>query len=66
MLSTELVKGMLSVELVEAVDDWLRQNGRIDNMLVVGHGYFGKLVVERAKDRMERFAGSEEPIVWCS
>jgi hypothetical protein len=25
-------------------------------------GYFGKLVVERAKDKMENIAGSEGPI----
>jgi hypothetical protein len=59
MLFVELVEGMLSMELAKAVDDWLWRNGKIDNMLEVGLGYFGKLVVERVKDKMENIASSE-------
>jgi hypothetical protein len=58
-------RGMLLVELMESVDHRLWRNGRIDNMPDVGLGYFGKLVVERANDRMENIADSEEPIAWC-
>jgi hypothetical protein len=52
MLSVELAKGKLSVELVEVADDWLWCNGRIDNMVEAGLGCFGMLVVEKVKDRM--------------
>jgi hypothetical protein len=55
---------MLFVVLTEAVGDWLWHNGRIDGMSEVGLGYFGKLVVERAKDMMENIAGSEGTIAW--
>jgi hypothetical protein len=65
MLFVELVEGMLSMELAKAVDDWLWRNGKIDNMLEVGLGYFGKLVVERVKDKMENIASSEGPIIRC-
>jgi hypothetical protein len=58
----ELLEGMSSAELAEAMDDWLWRNGRIDNMSEVGLGYFGKLVVERAKDTMKNIASSEGPI----
>jgi hypothetical protein len=64
-LGVRLAKGMLSVELTEVVNDWLWCNDRIDNMPVVGLGYFGKLVVERAKDRIENIAGSEGAVAWC-
>jgi hypothetical protein len=63
--SVELAEGILTMELAKAVDDWSWRNGRIDNMSKVGLGYFGELVVERAKDRMENIAGSEGPIAWC-
>jgi hypothetical protein len=33
-------------------------------MLEVSLGYFGKLVVERAKDMIENIADSEGPIAW--
>jgi hypothetical protein len=55
---------MLFVVLTAAVGDWLWHNGRIDGMSEVGLGYFGKLVVERAKDMMENIAGSEGAIAW--
>jgi hypothetical protein len=60
-----LAEGMLSVELAKIVDDWLWHNGRIDNMSEVGLGFFGMLVVEKAKDMMENIAGGEGPIAWC-
>jgi hypothetical protein len=47
---------------VKVVDDWLWCSGRIGKMLEVGLRCFGKLVVERAKDRMENIIGSEGPI----
>jgi hypothetical protein len=66
MLSVELTEGMLSMELVKVVDDWFWHNCRIDSMPKVGLGHFCKLVEERAKDRMDNIAGSEEPIAWCA
>jgi hypothetical protein len=66
MLYVELAEGILSVELAKVVDGWLWHNDRIDNMSKVGFGCFGKLVVERANDRMENIIGSEGPIAWYS
>jgi hypothetical protein len=34
-------------------------------MLEVEFGCFGKLVVEKVKDRMENIVGGERPIAWC-
>jgi hypothetical protein len=34
-------------------------------MLGVGLGCFGKLVMERVKDRIENIAGGEGPTTWC-
>jgi hypothetical protein len=65
MFSAEPARGILSMELVKVVNDWLWHNGRIDNMMKVGLGYFGKLVLETTKDTMENIAGSEGPIAWC-
>jgi hypothetical protein len=56
---------MLFVELAKVMDDLLWRSGRIGNMAEVGLSCFGKLVVERAKDRMKNIAGSERPIAWC-
>jgi hypothetical protein len=53
---------MLSVEMARAVDDWLWHSGRL--IVCRRLGYFGKLVVERAKDMIENIADSEGPIVW--
>jgi hypothetical protein len=53
------------VELAKVMDDLLWRSGRIGNMAEVGLSCFGKLVVERAKDRMKNIAGSERPIAWC-
>jgi hypothetical protein len=50
MQYVELAEGMLSMELVKVADGWLWRNGSIDNMPEDGIGYFGKLVVEKAKD----------------
>jgi hypothetical protein len=61
----ELLEDMLFVELVKVVDDWLWRSGRIGNMPEVGHGYFGMLVVETAKDKMKNIVNSDGPIAWC-
>jgi hypothetical protein len=60
-----LTEGTLFVQLTLVEDDWLWHNGRIDSMLEVGFGYFGKLAVERTNDMMENIVGGEEPIAWC-
>jgi hypothetical protein len=39
-------EGILSVELVKIVDDWVWHNGRIDNMPKVGFGWLDKLVLD--------------------
>jgi hypothetical protein len=54
--------GMLFVELAKVEGDWLWHNGRIGSMPGIGFDYFGKVVVEKAKDRMENNAGDGEPI----
>jgi hypothetical protein len=64
MLSVELARGMLYVELVKVVDGWLWRNDRIDNIPVVGLGYFGKLVVTRVKDTMKNTTDTEGSIAW--
>ncbi len=56
---------MLFAELAKVEDDWLWHNGRIGSMSKVSFGCFGKLVVERAKDRIENIAGSEGAVAWC-
>jgi hypothetical protein len=56
---------MLFVELAKVMYDWLWRSGRIGNMLEVGFGYFGKLVVERVNGRMENIAGTEGSNAWC-
>jgi hypothetical protein len=48
-----LVEGMLFVELVKAEGGWLWRIGRIGNKSELGLVCFAKLVVERAKGRME-------------
>jgi hypothetical protein len=53
------------VELAKVERDWLWHNGRIGSMSKIGFDYFGKLVVEKVKDRMENNAGGAEPIAWC-
>jgi hypothetical protein len=61
----KLLEDMLFVELAKVVDDWLWCSGRIGNMLEAGLGCFGKLTVERVKDRMESIVVSEGPTAWC-
>jgi hypothetical protein len=56
-------EGMLSVSLEKVVGDWVWRNGRIDNMLEVGFGWFDKLVVEKVKARMVIAGGGG--IAWC-
>jgi hypothetical protein len=53
---------MLSMELAKVADDWLWRNGMIDNMVEVGLGCFGKLVMERANDRIGNMAGGGGPL----
>jgi hypothetical protein len=53
------------MELVGIVDGWSWRNDRIDNMLGVVLGWFGKLVVKLAKDRMVSTVGGESSIAWC-
>jgi hypothetical protein len=55
---------MLSVELTKVEDDWLWHNGRIGSMIEVVFGCFGKLAVEKVKDRMYSIASGEEPSAW--
>jgi hypothetical protein len=50
-------EGMLSVSLAKVVGDWVWRNGRIDNMLEVGFGWFDKLVLEKVKARMVNTGG---------
>jgi hypothetical protein len=52
MQYVELAEGMLSMERVKVTDGWLWRNGSIGNMPEDGIGYFGKLAVEKAKDRL--------------
>jgi hypothetical protein len=60
-----LAEVTLFVELAKVERDWLWHNGRIGSMSKIGFDYFGKLVVEKVKDRMENNAGGAEPIAWC-
>jgi hypothetical protein len=53
------------VELADAVDGWLRHNGKIDSMPEVVLDWFDRLVVKRAKDKMVSIAGGEGSIAWC-
>jgi hypothetical protein len=61
----ELGEGMLYVELVGAVDVWLWRNGKIGSMSEVVLDWFGRLVVEKAKDKTVSIAGGEGSIAWC-
>jgi hypothetical protein len=40
-------------------------NGKIDSMPEVVADWFGRLVVKKAKDRMESITGGEGFIAWC-
>jgi hypothetical protein len=61
MLFVTLQESMLFGELAEAEDDWLWRNDMTDNRPELGLGCFGRLVVERAKDRMESIGGGGSP-----
>jgi hypothetical protein len=50
---------MLFVEFVKAVGDWLWSNGMIGEVLKVGLGFSGRLVVGRMKDKMKNIARDE-------
>jgi hypothetical protein len=56
---------MLSVEFMEVAGGWLWRNGRTDSMPEVELDLFGKLVVEKAKDKMESIADDGSSIAWC-
>jgi hypothetical protein len=53
------------VELAEVEDDWYWRNGMVGNMLEIGSGYFGMLVLDKAGGRMVSVAGCVEPTAWC-
>jgi hypothetical protein len=53
------------VELADAVDGWLRHNGKIDSMPEVVLDWFDRLVVKRAKDKMVSITSGEGSIAWC-
>jgi hypothetical protein len=65
MWFVELVGGMWSVELMDVVDGWLWHNDKIDSVLEVVLGWFGTLVVKKAKDKMVSTVGGEGSIAWC-
>jgi hypothetical protein len=65
MLFAELARGILFAELAKAVDGWLWHRDKIGNKMELGFDYFGGLVVERAKDRMENIDDEVEPIALC-
>jgi hypothetical protein len=43
----------------------LWHNGKTDSMSEMVLDLFGRLVVKRAKDRMESIVGGESSIAWC-
>jgi hypothetical protein len=57
--------GRLFVRLVEVEDGWGWRSGMIGNMLAIGLGNFGMLVLDNAEGRMGGVAGYVEPIAWC-
>jgi hypothetical protein len=58
------VRGMLFVELVKIEDEWFWHSDMTGNKLEVGLGYFGRIVSEKAKGKMESIDGGEEPTTW--
>jgi hypothetical protein len=50
---------------VGVVDGCSWHNDKIDNMLEVVLGWFGRLVVKKAEDRMVSTIGGESSIAWC-
>jgi hypothetical protein len=61
----EPAEGMLFMEPVKAVGDWLWHSDRIGNNLELAHGCLGEFVVKRLKGRMENISGEAEPIALC-
>jgi hypothetical protein len=57
MVSMDMMGGMLFVELTEVAVGWLWRNGMTNSMPEVELGLFDKLVVEKARDKMESIAG---------
>jgi hypothetical protein len=55
----------LIVELAEVEDGWYWCSGMAGNMLEIGYGYFGMLVLDNARGRMGSVAGCVEPTAWC-
>jgi hypothetical protein len=66
MLFVKLAGGMLFVELMNDVGDWLWHSGRTDNWSELDLDFFGGLVAERARGRIENIDGGADPIVWCN
>jgi hypothetical protein len=60
-----LLKGMLFVELANAKNGWLWHSDMIRSNPELELGYFGRLLVGRAKGRIENIVGGGEPIAWC-
>jgi hypothetical protein len=56
---------MLSLEMVRVADDWVWGNDKIDNTSKVGFGWFDKIMLEKAKDRMGNVGGGGGPIALC-
>jgi hypothetical protein len=55
----------LFVELAEVGDGWCWHSGMAGNMLEIGSGYFGMLVLDDAGGRMGSAASCAEPTAWC-
>jgi hypothetical protein len=61
----EPAEGMLFMEPVKAVGDWLWHSDRIGNNLELARGCLGEFVVKRLKGRMENISGEAKPIALC-
>jgi hypothetical protein len=59
-----LPEGMLFVELTKVEGDWLWHSDMTGNKPELGLSYFGRLVVEKVKSKMESIGGDGEPIAW--
>jgi predicted NUDIX family NTP pyrophosphohydrolase len=56
---------MLYVELANVTGDWMWHSGRIDNMPEVRLGWFDKLMLEKANDKLGNIGGGGWLIAWC-
>jgi hypothetical protein len=52
------------VELAEVGDGWCWHSGMAGNMLEIGSGYFGMLVLDDPGGRMGSVASCAEPTAW--